>query len=548
MIRWYNDLGFRWKLTLPLLVLVVIFIGVSVYAMRAATAMSDNANTIASVNLTEIQLLMQADRDLYQALTAERAMLMNRSGRINPNALYREHQENAQQVYERTMQSFELSRTATANEREMFDQFYQQWLSSSTDIVNRARTADASLLEQLTEQSFGEGMTAFNRLREYIDEISEHRLQQAESLNEQIENEASAMISVLSLAGLIGTLVSLSVVVCLPMLVTRPLNDISARLADIAEGEGDLTLRLNLERRDELGQLAGHVNRFMERLQHLVGDIRSTTESVATSTGEMVQASASSRQAVDDQSLSINMVVVAVNELTAAIHEVAQNTNETADNAKQANATTEAGRERLNRAVDRVNDLSEYLENASHNMQKLEEDARNVTSVIEVIRGVAEQTNLLALNAAIEAARAGEQGRGFAVVADEVRTLASRTQQSTEDIRSMLTRLQGGVQEAVDAMAASREMTAEAVESAGEAGNALAEISVAVQRITEMAIQIATAAEEQSAVTADIDKNMVEIHDLATRTSEDAAVTTSASEHLSSLATRLQEMVVRFRV
>ena len=171
-----------------------------------------------------------------------------------------------------------------------------------------------------------------------------------------------------------------------------------------------------------------------------------------------------------------------------------------------------------------------------------------MTSVIDVIRGVAEQTNLLALNAAIEAARAGESGRGFAVVADEVRTLASRTQQSTADIQGMLSQLQTGVQKAVEAMNASADMTSDAVLAANEAGESLTGIASAVQNITNMSIQIATAAEEQSSVTAEIDKNLVGINELALSTSSDAGKTASASQQLNQLSVGLRQRLGNFRI
>ena len=242
------------------------------------------------------------------------------------------------------------------------------------------------------------------------------------------------------------------------------------------------------------------------------------------------------------------MVVTAVNELTMAIQEVARNTTNTAQNTKDATDITERGQERIRVAVEHVQGLAARIHETAEFMSKLEGEAKNVTSVIDVIRGVAEQTNLLALNAAIEAARAGEQGRGFAVVADEVRTLASRTQQSTGDIQGMLSKLQSGVQHVVTAMGNSEVLTGDAVKSANDAGQSLAGINAAVREIADMTTQIATAAEEQSSVTSEIDKNLVQINNLAMNTAEGASKTATESQRLNQLSIQLRQLVGQFKV
>ncbi len=548
MTSWYQNISFRWKLGIPLMLLVLLFLYMGIFSVRSSNTLASNAETLAKINLPEIQLLMQADRDLYQALTAERALFVGRLSAQERQALIAEHAENIQQTHDRILESFALSNTSTEQEKREFLQYLQDWKTISDNIVSRADTDDPMVREEQLERSFGEGFEAYSTLRNFIDVVGERRLQHVDNFTVDIDEERDFIASNLLLLVVIGTLVALAAAWFLPLVVTKPLRMISDRIQNIAEGDGDLTIRINIDREDELGELAGHVNRFMEKLQRLITDIRLNTDSVSSSAETLLEVSSSSQKAADEQCHAITMVVAAVNELTVAIQEVARNTGNTAQNAKSANQITDQGQERIHVAVERVQGLSSRISQTADIMVRLESEAKNVTSVIDVIRGIAEQTNLLALNAAIEAARAGEQGRGFAVVADEVRTLASRTQKSTEDIQGMLSQLQSGVQRAVEAMNASTAMTNEAVGSASEAGESLAGIGSAVQNITNMAIQIATAAEEQSTVTAEIDKNLVEINQLAMTTSEDATKTANASQRLNQLSSSLRQLLGNFRV
>lgn len=547
-MAWYAQLSFRWKLGIPLILLVLLFLYVGVYSIRSSGLLADDAKVIAKVNLPEIQLLIQADRDMYQALTAERALLSPNLTAQQIATFLKEHKENLTQAHDRAIKSIETSNTSTAAEKEEYLRDLQNWQKISESIVQSASGADDATRASLIARSLGESFNAFSVARSFLDKLEDKRLSHVDDFTARIENNSDSIAHQLFALLIVGTLSTLAAAFFLPLLVTIPLQKISDRIKNIAAGDGDLTIRIHIERNDELGELAGHVNRFMDQLQHLVKDVRNNTHEVSSAAEELLIVSSKGQRAADEQCHAITMVVTAVNELTMAIQEVARNTGNTAQSTKDANRITEQGQDRIRLAVNHVQDLSAHVTQTAQAMIKLEDDAKNVTSVIDVIRSVAEQTNLLALNAAIEAARAGEQGRGFAVVADEVRTLASRTQQSTTDIQGMLGQLQQGVQKAVEGMNASATMTNEAVASAGDAGRSLSGIGEAVQEITNMAIQIATAVEEQSSVTAEIDRNLVEINHLAMTTSDGAAYTAQASQRLSQLSSSLRDTLRRFTV
>ncbi|WP_238582358.1 methyl-accepting chemotaxis protein [Cellvibrio sp. OA-2007] len=531
---------------LPLLLLVALVLYMGLHAIGTSKVLGGNAATIAKVNLPEIQLLIQADRDLYQSMLAERALLQLDSA--THQDLFTEQSDNAKQAQDRVYQSLDLSKTSTPAEREEFTRRYNVWKAQSTEVINAIRLSDDASRTKAQQQSYGSAAQAFEHVRNYIDELQEKRLVEVDQFTVEIDkNQESSSAQLLALV-VIGTLVSLSAAWFLPMLVANQVRQISNRIQNIAEGDGDLTVRLPVNSNDELGELASHVNHFIEKLQRIIGGVLVNAAEVSKAAESLLVVSSNSQRAADDQVHAITMVVTAVNELTMAIQEVARNTSNTAQNTKEATTITDRGQERIHLAVEGVKKLAVRISETAEFMSRLESEAKNVTSVIDVIRSVAEQTNLLALNAAIEAARAGEQGRGFAVVADEVRTLASRTQQSTTDIHGMLSQLQQGVQHAVDAMGSSATMTSDAVTSAAEAGQSLTGIGSAVKQISDMTLQIATAAEEQSSVTSEIDKNLVQINSLAMNTAEGAAKTAVESQRLNELSIQLRQLLMQFKV
>jgi methyl-accepting chemotaxis protein len=269
---------------------------------------------------------------------------------------------------------------------------------------------------------------------------------------------------------------------------------------------------------------------------------------LASAAEEMSAIMEETHRGTQQQQSETSQVVTAMNQMTATVQEVARHATEAAAAANNADQASIEGKQVVINTMKAIEDLSSEVHSAASVIGQLEKDSENIGAVLDVIKGIAEQTNLLALNAAIEAARAGEQGRGFAVVADEVRTLASRTQQSTQEIQEMIEKLQAGAQSAVKVMDDSRSRAEDSVSQAAQAGTSLEAITRAVSQITDMNTQIATAAEQQSSVAEEINRNVVNISDIVDRTAEGAQQTSTASEELANLAGQLQQLVNQFKV
>jgi len=347
--------------------------------------------------------------------------------------------------------------------------------------------------------------------------------------------------------GGIALLIGLMISWLMGLSISRPIQNAVLAMRDIAKGEGDLTRRLDTSGSDEIAHLSDAFNEFAEKIRQTVAQVSGVTVQLGTAAEELAVITRETADGVRQQEEETSQVATAMNEMTATVQEVARNAADAATSASTALEETEQGKMVVDATIGSISGLADEINSAAEVINNLETQSENIGSVLDVIRGIAEQTNLLALNAAIEAARAGEQGRGFAVVADEVRTLASRTQQSTEEIQHMIEQLQGGSRQAVKVMHHSNEQAQETVSQAGKAGQSLEDISRVVVAINDMNMQIANAAEEQGLVSEEVNRNVININDAVQKSSLGAGQTSEASDSLARLAAELQQLVQQFR-
>ena len=363
-------------------------------------------------------------------------------------------------------------------------------------------------------------------------------------LNAQRKSDTFGM----AMVGLVIAGIGLLVIWLVGHGIARPLKQMVAMLDDIAKGEGDLTRRLTSDRADELGSIAKGFNTFLAKLQAMITQVVTSVQSVSDSSEHTADIAIRTNTGVHKQMAEIDQVATAVQEMTATAQDVARNATQAAQAASHADQAASQGMQIVRDTSDSIGALAVEIGRAVGVVQTLAKDSENINAILTAIRGIAEQTNLLALNAAIEAARAGEQGRGFAVVADEVRNLAQKTQKATEEIQTMIQQLQQGTRDVVRVMEDSQNRTDESVLHASKAAEALETITQAVSVINDMNTQIASAAEEQSAVADDINRNVINIGQVANEVAGGADESSAASADLTKLAEQQRRLINQFRV
>ncbi|AZD47743.1 methyl-accepting chemotaxis protein [Pseudomonas chlororaphis] len=374
-------------------------------------------------------------------------------------------------------------------------------------------------------------------------EVNTHGGEAAAARSNEVFHSAVGLVLAILAIVLVLT-VGLAIV--LTRSIVRPLG----QAVEVAEtiASGDLCHAISVTGNDEPARLLHALQRMQNSLRGTLQKIADSSSQLASAAEELHAVTEDSSKTLHQQSNELEQAATAVNEMTAAVEEVARNAVSTSEASRETDATAHHGRQQVQHTVDSIGDLADEVTRTCEQVEHLAVDVRNIGQVLEVIRSIAEQTNLLALNAAIEAARAGDAGRGFAVVADEVRALAHRTQQSTQEIESMINTIEEGTEGAVSAMRHSNERAHLTLEAARASGLALDQITQAITSINERNLVIASASEEQAQVAREVDRNLVNIRDLATQTSAGANQSNAASQDLSRLAVELNGLVTQFKV
>ena len=480
-------------------------------------------------------------RALARALSETRARAERTLERSNAMAVLASEREQQSSFADRDRQLALLPDRQAEILRSQYERFKQAiigpegLLKSLYGQLNQRKLASAKALELETSVK-----TVIDSIQEILQQVDATTAKLKHEANESVRGSRTLLISFAVFALLAATGIGYWVVNS----IRGPLIQVVGGLKEVATG--NLRVRIDLHREDELGDVANSLRELIERMRDILSAIQSNSEQLASAAEQTSVISNHSLEAISKQQQQTEMVASAITEMAATVDEVAKSAARTLTQVESTSSETVQGQRIVDDNIRSIRNLASEIERAAQVIGRVSTDSDNIGAVLDVIRGVAEQTNLLALNAAIEAARAGEQGRGFAVVADEVRTLASRSQASTTEIQEIITRLQTGTRDAVQVMDGSCREARASVENIAHAGTALTRIGESVLTIKDMSTQIASAAEEQNSVTHELQRNTVIIAEVAEQNAAGARDNKAASQALARLAEQQQELLKRF--
>ncbi len=536
----------NWKIATKLYsvlgAIILTLLSMGVFGLYQAGAINQRVTNLYTQELVPLETVDDMKASLYR--------IRDRVGRhLSEPDRQAVHEEKIKEQLARLDRNEGKYRESRLGEEEtrLIDIYNSQWKTYLNLINSKVLPLSRDgKIEAAEDVLYGPAQKAFRSARAAVNDLADYQIERAERRHENAMKAYENMV-VLTISIIItGVLLAVLAGWYLVRNITRPLYMMKGVLKEM--DQGDLTHQVEYQSDDEIGEMAFILNKSIATQRQMVSTVASTVEQVAAAGEEMSTITMQTSQTIEEQRRQTEQVATAMNEMTATVQEVASNITQTASAANKANEQTNEGNRVVKQTIDEINRLETQVEDSAKTINEVKQHSEAINSVLDVIKGIAEQTNLLALNAAIEAARAGEQGRGFAVVADEVRTLAGRTQESTAEINEMIEKLQNGSSQAVEVMAKSLEQTKLAVDYASQSGEALQTIAQAVNEINQMSTQIASAAEEQSSVSEEINRNIVSINDMSNQTAEGASQTSIASEELARMASDLQGLVAQFKV
>jgi len=560
-----SQLSIKAKIIISNLLLVLFMLFSSGYALYSMNLVDIELKAIANQDIPLTRLSTQiTEHQLEQAIHFERALRFAEIMKNNDHAtekfkhnthIFKELNHEAVKEIDEAL-ALVSNVISTTQDSEVLNEFKKinQYLKEIELQHNKYEHHVAEIFAALKAHGYSHDIEAVVQSAEHegdaldkhlqsllaeVERFTEHALIKAE----KHEHDAIVMLGIiLTVSVLVGSLFSWFVINA----ISKSMAKVSNNLRTISQG--DLTEQINITGKDEVASMQTSVKEMQQKFLHMLSTINDTSEQLSASAQQTSQIASATREHIHTQQSQTEMVASAMTEMNATVQSISKSIAETASATDDANNETHVGSERVAETSNAIKELASDIVSSSEIINSVETESNTIGSVLDVIKSIAEQTNLLALNAAIEAARAGEQGRGFAVVADEVRTLASRTQDATEEINQMIERLQVGSQNAVSAMTRSSEQAEVVVEKASFAGESIQSISSAVNQINEMATQIATAAEEQGAVSEEISSNIESINEVANQTASNSEQIATSSSDLSDMADKLQALLGKFKI